>query len=338
MDHYNIIGKVGEGAHGVVFKAKHIQSGEIVALKRVSLKRLEDGIPNTVLREIKALQAIEENENIVKLLDVFAQGTGFVLVFEYMLSDLSEVIRNDDQAISEAQVKSYMKMLLNGVAFCHENSIMHRDLKPANLLISSTGHLKIADFGLARVFDNEQTDRLYTAQVATRWYRAPELLYCARKYDEGIDLWATGCIFAELLNKSPLFPGESDIEQLYLVIRALGTPTEETWPDLNELPDYNKIQFPNVEAIPLDELVPDASREAMSLLQRFLVYQSKKRISAKEALYHSYFYTQPLPCHHMDLPIPMRSKRAHKYEFDLDKPIQESLIDPDIISPFVKAL
>lgn len=338
MDHYNIIGKVGEGAHGVVFKAKHIQSGEIVALKRVSLKRLEDGIPNTVLREIKALQAIEENENIVKLLDVFAQGTGFVLVFEYMLSDLSEVIRNDDQAISEAQVKSYMKMLLNGVAFCHENSIMHRDLKPANLLISSTGHLKIADFGLARVFDNEQTGRLYTAQVATRWYRAPELLYCARKYDEGVDLWATGCIFAELLNKSPLFPGESDIEQLYLVIRALGTPTEETWPDLNELPDYNKIQFPNAEAIPLDELVPDASKEAMSLLQRFLVYQSKKRISAKDALYHSYFYTQPLPCHHMDLPIPMRSKRAHKYEFDLDKPIQESLIDPDLISPYVKAL
>ena len=108
MEHYNIIGKVGEGAHGVVFKAKHLQSGEIVALKRVSLKRLEDGIPNTVLREIKALQAIEENENIVKLLDVFGQGTGFVLVFEYMLSDLSEVIRNEAQPLSEAQVKSYM--------------------------------------------------------------------------------------------------------------------------------------------------------------------------------------------------------------------------------------
>jgi len=165
MDHYNIIGRVGEGAHGIVFKAKHIQSGEIVALKRVSLKRIEDEIPNTVLREIKALQAIEENENVVKLLDVFAQGTGFVLVFEYMLSDLAEVIRNSDQPITEAQVKSYMKMLLHGVAFCHENSIMHRDLKPANLLISSTGHLKICDFGLARVFDKYQSNRLYTAQV-----------------------------------------------------------------------------------------------------------------------------------------------------------------------------
>jgi len=338
MDHYNIIGKVGEGAHGVVFKAKHLQSGEIVALKRVSLKRLEDGIPNTVLREIKALQAIEDNENIVKLLDVFAQGTGLVLVFEYMLSDLSEVIRNHEQPISEPQVKSYMRMLLNGVEFCHANNIMHRDLKPANLLISSTGYLKIADFGLARVFDNDQSNRLYTAQVATRWYRAPELLYCARNYDEGVDLWAVGCIFGELLNKSALFPGESDIEQLYLVIRAFGKPTEETWPSLKDLPDYGKISFEDFDVVPLEEIVPDASKEAMNLLKRFLVYQSKMRISAKDALYHPYFFTQPLPCHHIDLPIPMRSNKLHTYEFDLDKPVQDSIIDPDLIAPYVKAL
>lgn len=299
MDHYNIIGRVGEGAHGIVFKAKHIQSGEIVALKRVSLKRLEDEIPHTVLREIKALQAIEENENVVKLLDVFAQGTGFVLVFEYMLSDLSEVIRNSDNPISEAQVKSYMKMLLHGVAFCHENSIMHRDLKPANLLISSTGHLKICDFGLARVFDKHQTNRLYTAQVATRWYRAPELLYCASKYDEGVDLWAVGCIFGELLNKSPLFAGDTDIEQLSLVIRALGTPNEQTWPSLTELPDYNKIEFPFYEPIPFEELVPDACKEAVQLLELFLVYRSDMRIRAKDGLLHAYFYVQPLPCHHV---------------------------------------
>lgn len=329
MENYNILDKVGEGAHGVVFKAKHIQSGEIVALKRVSLKKLEDGIPNTVLREIKALQAIEENENVVKLLDHFAQGTGFVLVFEYMLSDLSEVIRNSDYRITEAQVKSYMKMLLHGVAFCHENSIMHRDLKPANLLISSTGHLKICDFGLARVFDKLQSDRLYTAQVATRWYRAPELLYCANKYDEGVDLWAVGCIFGELLNKSPLFAGDTDIEQLSLVIRALGTPNEQNWPSLSELPDYNKIEFPFYAPVPFEELVPDACKEAVDLLQSFLVYRSDKRIKAKDGLLHAYFYVQPLPCHHTDLPIPKRSKKTHNYEYDLDKPIRESILDPD---------
>jgi cell cycle related kinase len=329
MDHYNIIGKVGEGAHGVVFKAKHIQSGEIVALKRVSLKRLEDEIPHTVLREIKALQAIEENENVVKLLDVFAQGTGFVLVFEYMLSDLAEVIRNSETPLTEAQVKSYMKMLLHGIAYCHENSIMHRDLKPANLLISSTGHLKICDFGLARVFDKYQTNRLYTPQVATRWYRAPELLYCASKYDEGVDLWAVGCIFGELLNKSPLFAGDTDIEQLSLVIRALGTPNEKIWPSLTELPDFNKIEFPFYEPVPIAELVPDACPEAVDLLKSFLVYRSDMRIKAKDGLLHPYFYLEPLPCHHTDLPIPKRGKKMHTYEYELDKPLIESIIDPD---------
>jgi cell cycle related kinase len=327
---------VGEGAHGIVFKAKHVQSGEIVALKRVSLKRLEDEIPNNLLREIKALQAIEENENVVKLLDVFAQGTGIVLVFEYMLSDLAEVIRNSDYPITEAQVKSYMKMLLHGVAFCHENAIMHRDLKPANLLISSTGHLKICDFGLARVFDKNKSDRLYTPQVATRWYRAPELLYCANKYDEGVDLWAVGCIFGELLNKSPLFAGDTDIEQLSLVIRALGTPNEQIWPGLVNLPDYNKIEFPHYDPMPFYELVPDASNEAVDLIKRFLVYRSDLRIRACDAILHPYFYVEPLPCHHTDLPIPRRGKKTQTYEYDLEKPIEESLVDPDLFTQFCK--
>jgi cell cycle related kinase len=229
-----------------------------------------------------------------------------------------------------------MKMLLHGVAFCHENSIMHRDLKPANLLISSTGHLKICDFGLARVFDKYQSNRLYTAQVATRWYRAPELLYCASKYDEGVDLWAVGCIFGELLNKSPLFAGDTDIEQLSLVIRALGTPNEKIWPSLTELPDYNKIEFPNYEPIPFEELVPDACKESIDLLKRFLVYRSDIRIRAKDSLLHAYFYVQPLPCHHTDLSIPKRNKKMHTYEYDLDKPIKDSLIDPELFNSFVK--
>ncbi|XP_058499800.1 cyclin-dependent kinase 20 isoform X3 [Solea solea] len=232
MEQYSILGRIGEGAHGIVFKAKHIETGETVALKKVALRHLEDGIPNQALREIKALQEIEDNQHVVKLKDVFPHGTGFVLVFDFMLSDLSEVIRNAQRPLTPAQVKGYMRMLLKGVAFLHHNNIMHRDLKPANLLISSSGHLKIADFGLARLF-SEQGERLYSHQVATRWYRAPELLYGARRYDEGVDLWAVGCIFAELLNSSPLFPGENDIEQLCCVLRVLGTPTQESWPGLD---------------------------------------------------------------------------------------------------------
>ncbi|KAG6920693.1 cyclin dependent kinase 20, partial [Chelydra serpentina] len=155
------------------------------------------------------------------------------------------------------------------------------DLKPANLLISSTGQLKIADFGLARVFSSD-AGRLYSHQVATRWYRAPELLYGARKYDEGVDLWAVGCIFAELLNNSPLFPGENDIEQLCCVLRVLGTPSQRVWPEITELPDYNKISFKDNPPIPLEEVLPDAPPQALQLLTRFLVYPSRDRVRAAQ--------------------------------------------------------
>uniref|UniRef100_S4RRG1 Cyclin-dependent kinase 20 n=1 Tax=Petromyzon marinus TaxID=7757 RepID=S4RRG1_PETMA len=256
------------------------QSGETVALKKVALRRLEDGIPNQAKREIKALEEIEDNPC------------------------------DSERPLSQAHVKSYMSMLLKGVAFCH-NSIMHRDLKPANLLISSMGHLKIADFGLARVFSNDG-DRLYSHQVATRWYRAPELLYGARKYDEGVDLWAVGCILGELLNCSPLFPGENDIEQLCCVLRVLGTPNQHVWPEITELPDYNKIAFRENAALPLEEVVPDAPPEAVELLRRLLVYPSRQRIPASEALLHPYFFTAPLPAHHSELPIPQRGARGSR--------------------------
>ncbi|XP_076995706.1 cyclin-dependent kinase 20 isoform X4 [Tamandua tetradactyla] len=167
MDQYCILGRIGEGAHGIVFKAKHVETGEIVALKKVALRRLEDGIPNQALREIKALQEMEDNQYVVQLKAVFPHGAGFVLAFEFMLSDLAEVVRHAQRPLAQAQVKSYLQMLLKGVAFCHANNIVHRDLKPANLLISASGQLKIADFGLARVFSPDGS-RLYTHQVATR--------------------------------------------------------------------------------------------------------------------------------------------------------------------------
>ncbi|XP_041093081.1 cyclin-dependent kinase 20 isoform X2 [Polyodon spathula] len=316
MDQYSILGRIGEGAHGIVFKAKHIETGETVALKKVALRKLEDGIPNQALREIKALQEIEDNPYVVKLKNVFPHGAGFVLVFEFMLSDLSEVIRNSDRPLTESQVKGYMMMLLKGVAFCHENSIMHRDLKPANLLISSTGHLKIADFGLARVYSNEE-GRLYSHQVATR---------------------AVGCIFGELLNNSPLFPGENDIEQLCCVLRVLGTPNEKIWPEITELPDYNKITFKENPPIPLEQIVPDASLQAVDLLKRFLVYPARERSTARQALLHPYFFTEPLPAHHSELPILQRGgKRSrqrlqHPYEFTVDQPLEDSLVEPELIA------
>uniref|UniRef100_A0A8C8Z4K2 Cyclin-dependent kinase 20 n=1 Tax=Prolemur simus TaxID=1328070 RepID=A0A8C8Z4K2_PROSS len=263
MDQYCILGRIGEGAHGVVFKAKHVETGEIVALKKVALRRLEDGIPNQALREIKALQEIEDSPYVVQLKAVFPHGAGFVLAFEFMLSDLAEVVRHAQRPLAQAHVKSYLQMLLKGVAFCHANNIVHRDLKPANLLISSSGQLKIADFGLARIFSPDGS-RLYTHQVATR---------------------AVGCIMGELLNGSPLFPGENDIEQLCCVLRVLGTPSPKVWPEITELPDYKKISFTEQAPVPLEEVLPDASPQALDLLGQFLLYPPRQRMAASQVLH-----------------------------------------------------
>ncbi|XP_059512470.1 cyclin-dependent kinase 20 isoform X2 [Myotis daubentonii] len=305
MDQYCILGRIGEGAHGIVFKAKHVE--------------------------------------VVQLKAVFPHGAGFVLAFEFMLSDLAEVVRHTQRPLAQAQVKSYLQMLLKGVSFCHANNIVHRDLKPANLLISASGQLKIADFGLARVFSPDGS-RLYTHQVATRWYRAPELLYGARQYDQGVDLWAVGCILGELLNGSPLFPGENDIEQLCCVLRILGTPSPQIWPEITELPDYNKISFEEQAPVPLGEVLPDASPQALDLLGQFLLYPPCQRIAASQALLHQYFFTAPLPAHPSELPIPQRpgglAPKAHPgpsnvHDFHVDQPLEELLLNPELIRPFI---
>ena len=337
MENYSILGRIGEGAHGIVFKAKKIQSGELVALKKIALLKLEDGVPNSAIREIKALQQID-HPNIVKLYDVFPTGAGFALVFEFMMTDLSEIIRNDQFILTKPQIKMYILMLLKGISYCHQRNIMHRDLKPANLLIALNGELKIADFGLARVYIHDESGRQYSHQVATRWYRAPELLYGSRSYDVGVDLWAVGVIFGEMLNHSPLFPGESDIEQLCCVLKALGTPNEQVWPGLKELPDYNKITFPENQPIPLEKLVPDASEMEMDLLKQFLIYDSSKRLHAKNALLHPLFFTEPLPAHSTEIKLKMSDIRSkfHRGEktFDTSVQIEKSLISKDLISPF----
>nr|XP_033805905.1 cyclin-dependent kinase 20-like [Geotrypetes seraphini] len=168
----------------------------------------------------------------------------------------------------------------------------------------------------AGVFSNEG-DRLYSHQVTTK------------------------CIFGELLNNSPLFPGENDIEQLCCVLRILVTPNEKIWSEITELPDYNKISFKENPPIPLEHIIPDASPPALDLLKRFLVYPSKQRIQATEALLHPYFFTEPLPAHHLELPIPQCSGKKtqqclqHQNKYRIDQPLEESVVDSELITPYV---
>lgn len=315
MENYVVIGRIGEGAHGIVMQARHKMSGHIVALKKIPLKRLEDGISEATIREIRALQQLD-SIYVVKMLDVFPQGLGFVLVFEFMMSDLAELIKDAETPLKEPEIKSYMLMLLKGVEYLHRNNIMHRDLKPANLLVSKDCRLKIADFGLCCIIEKEE-DTQYSHQVATRWYRAPELLYGARQYNEGVDLWAVGCILGEMFNNCPLFPGENDIDQLGLVIRHLGTPTEEVWPGVSKLPDYSKITFPDCDPVTYEEMVPETSLAGVDLLKQFIIYNSSQRMSAKEAINHHYFYEKPFPVPRDEMTKP-REKRFDTNTNDIE--------------------
>ncbi|XP_011550490.3 cyclin-dependent kinase 20 [Plutella xylostella] len=305
VSNYSVVGRIGEGAHGLVFKAKHLPSGRDVALKKILIKNFEDGIPINVMREIKALQLLR-CKYIIKLHDMFPRGTSLVLVLEYMSCGLREWLQQRPRDLTQPVVKAYAQMMLKGTRYMHAHYVMHRDLKPANLLINHQGILKIADLGLARLFWPEG-GRPYSHQVATRWYRAPELLYGARYYSEHVDLWAVGCIIAEMITKTPLFAGESDIEQLAIVLRHLGTPTEESWPGHSSLPDYNKITFPESAPTPWSELLPGVEEEAEHLIRSFLLYDAKKRISAKEALRHEWFFSHPLPATLEELPKPTQN-------------------------------
>eukprot|EP00696_Hemimastix_kukwesjijk_P006343 gnl/Hemi2/18029_TR5956_c0_g1_i1.p1 gnl/Hemi2/18029_TR5956_c0_g1~~gnl/Hemi2/18029_TR5956_c0_g1_i1.p1 ORF type:complete len:337 (-),score=82.36 gnl/Hemi2/18029_TR5956_c0_g1_i1:79-1089(-) len=318
MERYSDTEKLGEGAFSVVLKGRDGLTGKEVALKKIWLTNQRglsetEIFPTPVIRELKALQQLE-HPNVIKLLDFFAHGSALVLVTEFMLLDLQDLLQHCRQFLSQGHIKTIVTMLLQGVAFCHSMNIMHRDLKPANLLIGPGGILKIADFGLARVFDSVDHDAMYSHQVATRWYRSPELLFGSRQYTTEADMWAVGCILGELLNHSPLFPGENDIDQLFHVLRVLGTPTEQTWPGSGKLPDYNKIVFDAMPAVPLAEVLPNAPAEAISLLSRLLVYPPSSRISAAEALRDPYFFTEPLPSPPSELLSLAHKVRAKPFE------------------------
>jgi len=207
------------------------------------------------------------------------------LVFEYLDQDLKKYM-DSVTTFDPLLVKSYIKQLLEGLLYCHRRRILHRDLKPQNLLIDRKGFLKLADFGLARAVCIPV--RPYTHEVITLWYRAPEILLGSQAYSMPVDIWSAGCIFAEMLAKRPLFPGDSEIDELFRIFRTLGTPTEEVWRGCTSLPDF-KPNFPKWSKQDLKKVIPGVDAVAIDLLESMLVYEPSQRISAKAALQHPYF-------------------------------------------------
>mmetsp|Transcript_50394 Transcript_50394/g.157404 ORF Transcript_50394/g.157404 Transcript_50394/m.157404 type:complete len:209 (+) Transcript_50394:305-931(+) len=193
---------------------------------------------------------------------------------------------NANGGMPAQMIKSYVYQMLQGIAFCHAHRVLHRDLKPQNLLIDRSGMLKLADFGLARAFGIPV--RTYTHEVVTLWYRAPEILLGSKHYSTPVDMWSIGCIFAELVMKRPLFPGDSEIDELFRIFRVLGTPNEEGWPGVTQLPDY-KPSFPHWNARPLAEVVTGMDGPGLDLLSQTLIYEPSRRCSAKAAMLHPYF-------------------------------------------------
>ncbi|NXR06632.1 CDK3 kinase, partial [Semnornis frantzii] len=279
--------KIGEGTYGVVYKARHKRSGQLVALKKIRLDSETEGVPSTAIREISLLKELK-HPNIVRLLDVIHSQKKLYLVFEYLNQDLKKYIDSSRAGeIPLSLVKNYLFQLLQGVSFCHSHRVIHRDLKPQNLLINEAGTIKLADFGLARAFGVPL--RTYTHEVVvTLWYRAPEILLGCKYYSTAVDIWSIGCIFAEMVTRKALFPGDSEIDQLFRIFRTLGTPTEATWPGVTQLPDY-KRDFPQWARKEMREIVPNLDGDGRDLLVQLLLYDPSRRISAKGALSHHYF-------------------------------------------------
>lgn len=290
MEKYTKTEKLGEGTYGTVYKAKVRNSSTFVAMKKIKVESEDEGVPSTAIREISLLKELN-HPTIVNLVEVIHAEAKLYLVFEFLDQDLKKFMDSQPNGIDHMLIKSYMYQLLCGIEFCHAHRILHRDLKPQNLLIDQNGNIKLADFGLARAFGIPV--RTYTHEVVTLWYRAPEILLGTRQYACPVDIWSLGTIFAEMVTRRPLFPGDSEIDELYRIFRVFGTPTETSpefnaWPGVTTLPDW-KPSFPSWKAKPLKDCVPGLEAYGVNLLQQLCYYEPGRRITAKAGKNHPYF-------------------------------------------------
>lgn len=288
LEDYEKVERIGQGSYGVVYKVRRRDCRTLVALKRVKIKCNvnggEEGIPSSSLREISALKNLR-HPNILELCEVIHTGNSLYLVFELLDKDLKQTLEETTAGLPEKVCKNYLWQLFKGIAFCHSRRILHRDLKLQNLLVNNDGTIKLADFGLSRSVSLPL--RVYTKEVVTLWYRAPEILLGSALYGPAIDIWSLGCIFFEMLTKKVLFPGDSEIDQLFKIFQILGTPSKDQWAEITELPHY-KVDFPRWQGKDIGSLAK-VSEGGASLLEKMLTLDPFKRISALDAMKETYF-------------------------------------------------
>ncbi|XP_017858794.1 PREDICTED: probable serine/threonine-protein kinase DDB_G0268078 [Drosophila arizonae] len=285
MNRYITLTQLGDGTYGTVVLGQRKDTGEKVAIKRMKRKYYswEEAMN---LREVKSLKKLS-HPNIVKLKEVIRENDTLYFVFEYMKENLYQMIKDRDTHLPEPELKSILFQVLTGLAFMHRHGFFHRDLKPENLLCSGPELIKIADFGLAREIRSRPP---FTDYVSTRWYRAPEVLLHSTNYGSSIDLWAMGCIMAELYTFRPLFPGSSEVDQLFKICSVLGTPGKSDWPDGYRLAAMIHFRYPDCIKVPLSSVVSRCSQNGLDLLEDLLAYDPEKRPTAQQSLKYPYFH------------------------------------------------
>ena len=274
---YTILNKIGDGAFSQVMLARDLD-GTVYAIKRQYIDN-DKGMSHMVVRELATLRAID-NPHVVRCHDVFFSVISICFVLERCAYDLRFWL--DQGSNFENDVKILGRQLLMGLAAIHAAGFMHRDLKPANILLTNDNTLKIADLGLSR----ELSNRLNTHSVVTLWYRAPEILVGNIVYTTAVDVWSFGCVMSDLTRRPPLFMGDSEIDQLYRIMRLLGTPTDESFPGWSTS-DIDTIYFPQYNRMDLNCLANDPG--LVDLLTKCFVYDHTKRLTVPEALAHPYF-------------------------------------------------
>jgi cyclin-dependent kinase-like len=292
---YEVIGIVGRGAYGVVYKCKNKETGEFVALKK--FKEIEDDlVKKTMMRELKVLQMLK-HDNIVEYKEAFKTKGDLFLVFEYVDKNLLELLQEHPRGLDPLVIKKIIYQLCKAIKYLHDMNIVHRDIKPENLLIDSNLKLKLCDFGFSRTI-KKNNDRL-TDYVATRWYRSPELLITSGYYGSEVDYWAIGCIMGELADGDPLFPGDNELDQLAVIQKVLGKLPDHQQELFYNNPNFKGRKLPDVSKPETLEkrYLGKLSKQAINFMKALINPDPKYRLKGDAVFNHSFFdnYPDPFP-------------------------------------------
>ncbi|KAL2499910.1 Protein kinase superfamily protein [Abeliophyllum distichum] len=300
-DAFEKLEKIGQGTYSNVYRARNVETGKMVALKKVRFDNFQPESVRFMAREIMILRKLD-HPNIMKLEGIITSrlSCNIYLVFEYMEHDLAGLLSCPDIKFSDAQIKCYVRQLLCGLEHCHSQGIMHRDIKASNILVNNEGCLKIADFGLAN-FMRAKNKQPLTSRVVTLWYRPPELLLGSTNYRESVDVWSVGCVFAELFIGRPLLKGRTEVEQLHKIFKLCGSPPDDYW-KISKLPLATMFKPQQPYESTLRERCKEFPKSAVNLIETFLSIEPYKRGTASSALESEYFTTKPYACDPSSLP------------------------------------